>query len=122
MSMEWFGGARKADIERALKLGIDKTTSDAAIDAKRLVNIDTSTLQGSIFPEAAKPNADGQIEGAYGPHDVDYAALQEFLPGEQMPDGTPRTRSGGKPYMRPSKAEAEKKLMPNIQAAYKGLP
>jgi len=121
VSVEWFGDAARERIERALVLGIDKTTGDASIEAKRLVHRDTTTLQGSISPEPAKVNESDQVEGAYGPHDVDYAALQEFLPGEQMPDGSTRQRKGGKPYMRPSKANAESKLMPNIAAAYRGL-
>ena len=121
MSLEWCGAQAKERVERALVLGIDRTTGDAAIEAKRLVNIDTATLQGSIRPEAAHLNAEGQVEGLYGPHDVAYAAEQEFLPGEQMPDGGTRQRKGGKPYMRPSKASAEQKLVPNIAAAYRGL-
>jgi hypothetical protein len=111
-----------AKVERALMLGIDKTTSEGTIDAKRLVNRDTTTLQGSIFPEPAKVNGSGQVEGVYGPHDVEYAKYQEFLPGETMPDGQPRRRKGGKPYMRPSMRTVEKNLAPNIQAAYRGLP
>lgn len=118
VSLDWHGGEMTAKVIRALKIGIDKTTSDASIEAKRLVNIDTSTLQGSIRPEAAAENSNGQIVGIYGPHDVEYAAWQEFLPGEQMPDGATRERSGGKPYMRPSMAKAEEEIGKNIRDAY----
>jgi hypothetical protein len=121
MSLEWHGAEAIARATRALKLGIDKTTSEATIEAKRLVNIDTSTLQGSIFPEPATLNKDGQMEGAYGPHDVAYAVEQEFLQGEQMPDGITRERRGGKPYMRPSMRTAEEKLSGNIVDAYRSL-
>lgn len=117
----WNGKEAMAKVERALKLGIDKTTSQGSIEAKRLVHIDTSTLQGSIYPEPAKLNDSGQIEGIYGPHDIAYAKFQEFVPGEQMPDGETRTRAGGKPYMRPSMKVVEKNLAPNITEAYKGL-
>jgi hypothetical protein len=133
MSVEltWNGAAIQEAVERALVLGIDRTTSDAAIEAKRLVNVDTSTLQGSIYPEPAKI-IDDRVEGAYGPHDVDYAIWQEFALGQQTPEYAstasgktysegPRQRSGGKPYMRPSAANAEKALPGNIAAAYRGL-
>jgi hypothetical protein len=121
MSLEWHGAEVIEKATRALKLGIDKTTSEASIEAKRLVNIDTSTLQGSIYPEPAKLNAEGQMEGAYGPHDVAYAVEQEFLQGETMPDGEVRARNGGKPYMRPSQTTAAEKLPGNIVDAYRGM-
>lgn len=121
MSLEWFAEQAKARVERALLLGIDKTTSEGAITAKRLVNIDTATLQGSIYPEPAVVASDSSVYGIYGPHDVAYAEVQEFLPGEQMPSGGTRERRGGKPYMRPSYEEAKQKVMPNIAAAYRGL-
>lgn len=131
MSLEWFSEQAKARVERALLLGIDKTTSDGAITAKRLVNRETTTLQGSIYPEPAVVASDGSVYGIYGPHDVEYAVPQEFLPGEQAPEFTAggktypagtRKRSGGKPYMRPSYEEAKQKVKPNIAAAYRGLP
>jgi hypothetical protein len=121
MSLEWNGAEAIAKATRALQIGIDKTTSDATIEAKRLVNRDTTTLQGSIYPEPAKLTAEGQMEGAYGPHDVEYAVVQEFLQGETMPDGTTRDRKGGKPYMRPSQTNAAEKLPGNIVDAYRGL-
>jgi hypothetical protein len=121
VSLEWFGEQAKDRVTRALHLGIDKTTSEGAIAAKHLVNRDTTALQGSIYPEPSKVNEEGQVEGVYGPHDIAYAAVQEFLPGEKMPDGSTRERKGGKPYMRPSYEEAKAKLMPNIAAAYRGL-
>jgi len=129
--LTWNGAAIEALVERALILGIDKTTSDAAIEAKRLCNRDTTALQGSIGPDHAVVNAEGQIEGAYGPHRADnpkthedimtYAVYQEFLLGEQMPDGGTRTRNGGKPYMRPTIPKASEELPKNIAAAYRGL-
>lgn len=119
--LTWNGAAVEALVEKALRIGIDKTTSDATIEAKKLVHVDTATLQGSIYPEPAKVNGDGQMEGAYGPHDVAYAIFQEFLLGEAMPDGGERTRRGGKPFMRPSAATAEKNLTGNIQDAWRGL-
>jgi hypothetical protein len=121
VSLEWHGDEMSALVERALRLGIDRTTSEASIEAKGLVHIDTALLQGSIYPEPAKKNDAGQIEGAYGPHDIAYAAAQEFILGEKMPDGGTRTRKGGKPYMRPSMATAEKRLPGNIADAYRSL-
>jgi hypothetical protein len=118
--MKWLGKEAIEKSTRALMMGIDKTTSDATIEAKRLVNIDTTTLQGSIFPEPAKIDNDGTVVGEYGPHDVAYAVEQEFLLGEQLPDGGTRQRKGGKPYMRPSMRKAEQSLMGNIIKAYKG--
>lgn len=121
MSLEWFGDQQKAKVELALRRGIDRTTSEGTIEAKRLVNVRTATLQGSIYPEPAKVNAEGQVEGVYGPHDVEYAVYQEFLPTELMPDGTPRRKRGGKPYMRPSMKLVLRNLRDNIAAAYRGI-
>jgi hypothetical protein len=131
MELKWYGKEATDRAIKALKLGIDKTTSIGTIEAKTLVNKDTTALQGSIYPEPAKMNDDGQIEGVYGPHraanpssgeDVTtYATYQEFDLGEQMPDGSTRDRKGGKPYMRPSMRKAESVLMDNIVKSYKGL-
>lgn len=133
MSLDWHGAEMTALVERALQLGIDKTSGEASIAAKGLVHVGKSALlQGSIRPDPAKKNDAGQIEGAYGPHDVDYAIWQEFKLGERSPEYRstasgktysegPRQRSGGKPYMRPSMATAEKKLPGNIADAYQGL-
>lgn len=129
--MKWYGQEAIAKATRALMMGIDKTTSDATIEAKRLVHIKDTILQGSIMPEPAKLNDDKQIEGTYGPHDVDYAIWQEFMLGEKTPEYTStvtgktyaegtRQRKGGKPYMRPSMRKAEQSLMGNIIKAYKG--
>jgi hypothetical protein len=120
-TLDWHGKEMSDLVEHALRLGIDKTASEGAIEAKGLVHIDTALLQGSIYPEPAKKNADGEIEGAYGPHDIVYAAAQEFLLGEKLPDGGTRTRKGGKPYMRPSMKTVEKSLPGNIAAAYRSL-
>jgi hypothetical protein len=135
-TLDWHGKEMSDLVEHALRLGIDKTASEGSIEAKGLVHFDTTTLQGSIRPDPAKKNADGQIEGAYGPHratnpeneeDVmTYAVYQEFLPGEWMPDPsgegeTMRRRRGGKPYMRPSMKTVEKNLPGNIAAAYRSL-
>lgn len=130
MEMKWYGKEATDKAIRALKLGIDKTTSIGTIEAKNLVNKDTTALQGSIYPEPAKLNDQGQVEGVYGPHraanpasgeDVTtYATYQEFDLGERMPDGSTRDRKGGKPYMRPSMRKAESVLMDNIVKAYKG--
>lgn len=121
MTPGWYGPEAMAKVERALMMAIDKTTSDGAIEAKDPVHKDTTLLQGSIFAVPAKKTSEGIIEGIYGPHDVDYAVFQEFLPGESMPDppGGVRVRSGGKPYLRPSMKTAEKKLPENIVAAYR---
>lgn len=131
MEMKWYGKEATDKAIRALRLGIDKTTSIGTIEAKNLVNKDTTALQGSIYPEPAKLNDQGQVEGVYGPHraanpasgeDVTtYATYQEFDLGERMPDGSTRDRKGGKPYMRPSMRKAESVLMDNIVKAYKGL-
>ncbi|MFA5130497.1 MAG: hypothetical protein WC477_06335 [Patescibacteria group bacterium] len=131
MEMKWYGKEATDKAIRALRIGIDKTTSIGTIEAKNLVNKDTTALQGSIYPEPAKLNDQGQVEGVYGPHraanpasgeDVTtYATYQEFYLGERMPDGSTRERKGGKPYMRPSMRKAESVLMDNIVKAYKGL-
>jgi len=132
MESKWFDKEAIEKATRALKLGIDITTSIGTIEAKNNVNKDTTALQGAIYPEPSKINEQGQVEGVYGPHraanpttgeDVTtYATYQEFDLGEQMPDGTTRDRKGGKPYMRPSMRKAENVLMGNIVKAYKGLP
>ena len=129
--IKWHGKEAIDKAIKALKVGIDKTTSIGTIEAKTLVNKDTTALQGSIYPEPAKINDQGQVEGVYGPHraanpasgeDVaTYATYQEFDLGERMPDGSTRDRKGGKPYMRPSMRKAESVLMDNIVKAYKGL-
>ena len=103
----WHGPEMKAKVERALMRGIDKTTSQAAITAKRLVHIDTSTLQGSISPDPARVEGD-EVVGQFSTHDVAYAKPQEFLPPEK----------GGKPYMRPAADEAAKNLAGNIRKAW----
>jgi len=131
VEMQWHGKEAMAKVEHALQMAIDKTTSDGAIEAKGLVHLDTTTLQGSIWPEGSKKNKDGQMEGAYGAHtannpesNVDvmsYAIWQEFLPGEALPDppGGIRTRAGGKPYLRPTIPKAQKELPINIANEYK---
>jgi len=131
--MSWYGPEAKAKVEQALKMAINITTSDGAIEAKKEVHRETTTLQGSIWPETAKKNSEGEIEGIYGVHRAEnpnshedvttYAVYQEFLPGESMPDppGGTRIRAGGKPYLRPSMKTAERKLPLNIKAAYRSV-
>jgi hypothetical protein len=126
LSLTWHGAEALANVVKALQIGIDKTTSQGTIEAKRLVNRDTTTLQGSIHPEPARVNEAGQVEGAYGPHDVAYAVFQEFMPGEWMPDPdgdgeSLRRRWGGKPYMRPSQKTVEDRLLPNILEAWRAV-
>jgi len=127
---KWYGDDAKEMVEKALKLGINMTTSAGAIDAKREVHRKTTALQGSIYPEAAVMNSEGEVEGVYGVHRATntktgeevttYAVWQEFLPGEALPDppGGVRARAGGRPYLRPSMATAEKNLKGNLSAAY----
>lgn len=113
MSYQYTSYKKEAEerVLRALKLGIDKTTSEGTKTAKDLVHVDKALLQGSIRPEPAKVVA-GKVVGQYGTHDVEYAEPQEFLPPSK----------GGKAYMRPSAEEAKKELPVNIKSAYNGLP
>jgi hypothetical protein len=129
--LNWNGKAMEDLITKAVRYGVDKTLYDGMAEAKRLVHKDTRSLESAIQIENAKMNDEGQIEGSYGPRSapnnatgrdiLEYAVFQEFLPGEEMPDGGSRTRKGGKPYMRPSQKVAESELMGNIADAYRGL-
>jgi hypothetical protein len=131
METKWYGKEATDRAIKALRIGIDLTSSEGTKTAKGEVHTDTTALQGSIYPEAAKLNDEGQVEGVFGPHRADngtsgvdvmtYAVYQEFDLGEQMPDGTTRDRKGGRPYMRPGMRKAESVLMDNIVKAYKGL-
>ena len=115
----------------ALVRGLERTAAIGVIEAKTLVNKDTTALQGSIMFHRAKKADDGTIECEYGPSRASnpnsgesittYAVYQEFDLGEQMPDGSTRDRKGGKPYMRPSMRKAESVLLENIAKAYKEL-
>ena len=82
-----------------MKIAIDAAASEGTKEAKRLVHVDTATLQGSIRPEPTKIVGD-TVVGGFGVHKVKYAIYQEFLPPSH----------GGKTYMRPAEALANSRL------------
>ena len=83
-------------IERGALNAVDRTMADGVNFAKRRVNVDTGSLQGSIkFEPATIEN--GRPHGLWGSFDINYAADQEF--GRH-----------GKPYLRP----AAKAVYPNL--------
>ena len=92
-------------LERAAMDGVDKTMAEAVNIAKRRVNVDTASLQGSIKFEPAKMERDRAV-GRWGSFDINYAAHQEF--GRH-----------GKPYLRPAAKIAYPKLNKNIRESFK---
>lgn len=108
MIFNWFGDRQLRRIEEATKRGIDKSSSQGTKVAKQEVHVDTTLLQGSIFPESSK-KIGTEIAGQFGTHDIDYAIPQEFDPIR------------GKPYMRPGKKEAKDNLKANIKEEYDKL-
>lgn len=84
------------NFEKAAIAGTDRLMAHCVNDSKRLVNVDTGSLQGGIkFEPATIEN--GRPHGVWGVYDINYAADQEFGPH-------------GKPYLRPS----AKRNYPNL--------
>lgn len=127
--LQWNGEHIQDMVTHALLIGVSKALYEGMAEAKRLVHKDTRSLESAITIESAHVNESGQVEGSYGPRSsanfdtgedvLTYAIFQEFLPGEEMPDGGTRERRGGKPYMRPSQKVAEAALLPSIAEAWR---
>lgn len=92
-------------LERAALNGVDRVMADAVNHAKRLVNVDTASLQGSIKFEPAVIKGD-RAHGLWGSFDINYAAAQEFGPR-------------GKPYLRPAAKQSYRNLHKYIREEMK---
>lgn len=102
----WRGPLVAARAQRAQIVGINKTMGECVVDAKGLVHVDTSTLQGSLRLEGARAEGNG-ARGQWGSFDIAYALWQEVLPAGR----------GGKAYLRPSADMNYPHLAGHIRAA-----
>jgi len=102
--MNWYGDKLKAKIERVSKTAMDSVMADCVMEAKGLVHVKTSTLQGSIQMRPTK-NVNGTLVGVWGSFNVKYAVYQE-LP----------IFKGSKPYLRPSANKYYPELKKRIKA------
>jgi hypothetical protein len=99
----WYGDKVKAKVERETRAAMDSILADCVNEAKGLVHVKTSTLQGGIQMRPTK-NIDGVLTGLWGVWDVRYAVYQE-LP----------IFKGSKPYLRPSADKHYPKLAAEIK-------
>ncbi len=103
MALVWHGDRVERKAQQATVAAMEETTA-ACIDlAKATVNVDTSTLQGSIQSRPVQRDSRGFVQ-RWGSFDVNYAIYQEVLP-------EPR----GKAYLRPSADTEYPKLAARIR-------
>jgi hypothetical protein len=83
----WKGNARRADIEDAIRKGIDMTTSAAVVPAKRETPVRTGIAQGSVRSEPARKEGARWV-GRFGSWNVAYFIWLEIgargRPGRHM--------------------------------------
>jgi len=119
VSVNWKGKQLRAKLDRAIEQGMKETASDCIATSKALVHKDTTSLQGSIRMDGRGVRREGgQISLDWGSYGIDYAIWQEYLPGEELPEGGTRLLSGGKPYLRPSADEHYPELPRKIRSAF----
>ncbi len=87
----WNGVKVTKKVIAATKAAVDETMAECVRAAKRLVPVDTSTLQGSIQMRPAKVVTDG-IAGLWGSFTVNYAIYVETGTGKMA----------AQPYLRPA--------------------
>ncbi len=107
--LRWRGAQVKDKLLRAAKDGIDETTAESVTEAKRIVPVDTSTLQGSIRFDPAQIGRN-KVVGEWGSFDVDYAIYVEL--------GTYKMRA--QPYLRPTADREYPKLKGRIARRFRG--
>jgi hypothetical protein len=84
MVLNWKGEAVTEKVRHAIRWGIDSTTSACVIDAKSLVPVRTSILQGSIQMRPAEDFGD-RITGYWGSFATAYAIYVEKGTRPHMP-------------------------------------
>jgi hypothetical protein len=87
------------------EVALERKAVAVELTAKRLVNVDTGDLRGSIT-HVLEEDERGRI--AFVGSNLNYAIYQELEPGDIFPSGagkyagSPRDDPGGRPYLRPA--------------------
>ena len=102
MSVKWNGAQVLAKVLLATRVGIDKTMSEASIDAKRnhpgWKNV-TGTAEGSIRPVQFAEQKGSKTSGTWGSVDVQYFVWLELKHGSALRNAADKNYPNLKKYI-----------------------